>query len=1566
METDLGETIVRDPFMVWAKTTVREAIALMGDHRPTEGIHGLHAEARCGCVVVVTEERRVVGILTEGDIVRLTAQGIDLDQPVQEVMTRTVIPLRESQLTDLRGTIHLLQQHRIGHLPILDDQDRLVGLVTPSLLLQAQLYTEEHVVNLERLLAERTTSIDTQRQREKLLAELVTQIRSSLNLQTILELTVLGVRQILGCERVNICQFTSDLESMIIAESTDSSRCLLGEQISETICQKTPEEIYHPGQVRVVPDIYTTPMSDCHREMLIRMQTRSKILVPLCCGDRLWGLLNASEGTGPRDWQPQEVELLSSLSVHLAVALQQATTYQQLEESEQRYATLATAVPVGIFRTDFLGNCIYVNELCCQIIGLTRETVLGEGWQQGLHPDDRSMVIEEWHQSLQENRPFQLQYRFQRADGSVTWVYGQSVAEKNSDGQILSYVGTITDVTARVVAEQELHIARRKASEQLLQEGEAPYRALMDNASDAIVLADSQGNLLEVNRQGEKLLGYSREELTRLHISWIHPPEELEAAYQYFQGILLHGGGPPLETLVLHKDGHSIPVEITASRINLNGEQVAQGIFRDVSGIRQREGEIKRLSKRLTLALKSGAIGCWDWDLKENTVFWDERMFELYGATKLSDQSLVYQVWSNALHPEDRQRAEMVGQQAILERKDYDTEFRVIHGDGSIHHIKAYGVLVYDSEGNPQSMIGINFDVSDRKQTENALRESRQFLQTVLDTFPLAVFWKDCQSVMVGCNQFFAQMSNLDSPLEAVGKTNFDFGYSEAEALGYLADDRQVMESGIAKLGIEETLTLSTGEQLWVETNKLPLRDIEGNVMGILGTFQDITHRKKTESQLQEQEQFLRTIYNGVDFPIFVIDVVGSEEFLYIHWNSMAEKASGIASADIIGKTPEQIYGLEAGSEERRRLQECLEIGKSVSHEEELQFPDQGKSWWLTTLNPLKDREGNIYRVVGTTFDITEREQLEQEKSRQVERETLLREITQKIRLSLDIQTIFDTACSEIRTVLQADRVGIFKFYPESGYDDGEFVAESVINGFNSVMAMPVHVHCFGEIHAERYTQGQYQAIDDIYQGGLSPCHIDVLAQFQIQANLVMPLLCGEQLWGLLCIHQCTSVRPWQQSEIALTQQIANQLAIAIQQANLFEQLQKELTERQQAQQEISERNMELSKATRLKDEFLANMSHELRTPLNAILGMTEGLQEQVFGEINQDQDKALQTVESSASHLLELINDILDVAKIESGQIELNCTPTDLDSLCKSSLTFIKQQADKKLIRLEIKNSFNPLPKVLVDKRRIRQVLINLLNNAVKFTPESGKITLEITPSTLASGKDSSQHFLRIAVTDTGIGIAPDHVLRLFQPFIQIDNALNRQYSGTGLGLALVKRIVELHGGQVGLTSELGVGSCFTIDLPYIPCYDSLKDLSGSDLDVMTFPSLASSLILLAEDNEASIATISSYLRAKGYRLIFAKNGQEAVDLAQSANPDLILMDISMPGMDGIEAMGQIRRQRALVDLPIIALTALAMETDRHRCLAAGANDYLSKPVKLKQLTTIIEQHLISRKDTQ
>ena len=404
--------------------------------------------------------------------------------------------------------------------------------------------------------------------------------------------------------------------------------------------------------------------------------------------------------------------------------------------------------------------------------------------------------------------------------------------------------------------------------------------------------------------------------------------------------------------------------------------------------------------------------------------------------------------------------------------------------------------------------------------------------------------------------------------------------------------------------------------------------------------------------------------------------------------------------------------------------------------------------------------------------------------------------------------------------------------------------------------------------------------------------------------------------------------------------------------------------DRKQAELQLQQLNQELLRATKLKDEFLANMSHELRTPLNSILGMTEGLKEQILGSINSRQNDALEVIERSSSHLLELINDILDVAKFESGQLELRCHPTNVEALCKSSLAFIKQPALKKNIQL--KTQISPsIPVVILDERRMRQVLLNLLSNAIKFTPQDGCVTLEVRFLSSDQQDSTSLQTLHISITDTGIGIEPDYITKLFQPFIQIDSALNRKFQGTGLGLTLVKQIVELHGGEVNLSSQLGEGSCFTIALPCTLAEPSIPVATVPSADLVSEEAQPSSLkpaplILLAEDNEANIAATSVYLQAKGYQLILAQDGQEAIDLAQAHSPDLILMDIQMPVVDGLTAIARIRQiSTNLAKTPIIALTALAMEGDRDRCLAAGANDYLSKPVKLKQLTGLMDELL-------
>ncbi|MBX2865773.1 MAG: response regulator [Leptolyngbyaceae cyanobacterium MAG.088] len=411
---------------------------------------------------------------------------------------------------------------------------------------------------------------------------------------------------------------------------------------------------------------------------------------------------------------------------------------------------------------------------------------------------------------------------------------------------------------------------------------------------------------------------------------------------------------------------------------------------------------------------------------------------------------------------------------------------------------------------------------------------------------------------------------------------------------------------------------------------------------------------------------------------------------------------------------------------------------------------------------------------------------------------------------------------------------------------------------------------------------------------------------------------------------------------------------------------------------ELKTAKQKAEKANHSKSEFLANMSHELRTPLNTILGMSEALQESLFGPINDKQLMSLQTVERSGKHLLALINDILDLSKIEARQVALEWTPTEINRLFESSLAFVKQQAYKK--RIQIETTVMPdLPTLMLDERRIRQVLINLLDNAVKFTPEGGKVTFEARFQSTSPGPQnnfvqisppgsvsppSSHGYLYFTVADTGIGIAPEYLDKLFRPFVQVDSALNRSYGGTGLGLSLVKHILDLHGGQVFATSTLGLGSCFTIVLP---CHLATFPASTRDAPTNSRRLLVNAsgqalfpCVLIVEDNEANIETLASYLRSKSYHLLIARDGHEAVALTQSENPDLILMDIQLPGMDGLAAIRKLRTLQEFESLPIIALTALAMQGDRDRCLEAGATDYFSKPFKLKKLEERMQQLLV------
>jgi len=769
-----------------------------------------------------------------------------------------------------------------------------------------------------------------------------------------------------------------------------------------------------------------------------------------------------------------------------------------------------------------------------------------------------------------------------------------------------------------------------------------------------------------------------------------------------------------------------------------------------------------------------------------------------------------------------------------------------------------------------------------------------------------------------------------------------------AEHDGYLHNYLSTGDRKVIGIGREVTGKHKEGSTFPME---LAVSEMEVNGERMFtGIVRDISERKRVESEIHDREQRIGTLIDTIVDGIIVIDSKGAIQT----FNPAAESLFGYHSGEVQGRNINILMPKPYAAEHDGYLHNYLTTGtkKIIGIGREVTGRRKDGSTFPMELAVSEMEVKGERMFTGIVRDISERK----------EAEAALAEKTH----ALEVTAAFERSQSQVMALFSSnfDTTEVFQLVLGVLADIHGFPVSAVylLDEWNGMLKC-VASRGMPEDSSRELKSGS-GLIGQVAMDGkpiiLSapedmPFRIDTgLFPVVPAAVVASPVIYGEKVLGVLAL---SSMQPFSVNELGFIERLTDQMGISLNNLNQYHDLKALSEQYKQRGSEISQKNRQLEQANRLKTEFLANMSHELRTPLNAIIGFSEVLKDELLGKLNDEQADYMNEIFGSANHLLSLINDILDLSKIEAGKMELYLGPVNVSELLQNALSVVKEKAHNHHISLAL-DVGDDIGLMQVDGRKLKQIVYNLLSNAVKFTPDGGQVAVE------------ARHVegnLLVKVTDTGIGIAQDNVDLLFRPFEQLDGSLARQFEGTGLGLAMVKRLVELHGGEVSVSSQEGKGSCFQFAIPYrdenevelsatvpVEIADDQpvpQSLSGRPQWSGDMPVIQPE-VLLVEDNDQAAELMAVQLRGAGYVTHRASNGVEGLKLAETQQPNLIIMDILLPDINGWEIMRRMKQDSKMQDIPIVVVSIVA---DSKKGIELGAVEVMQKPVhKLALLEAI------------
>jgi PAS domain S-box-containing protein len=1102
----------------------------------------------------------------------------------------------------------------------------------------------------------------------------------------------------------------------------------------------------------------------------------------------------------------------------------------------------------------------------------------------------------------------------------------------------------IAQSEALVQARNDLQakIAEREQAVEALRKSEERYRAISETSADyafsLMIDADGVSRFEWVTESFTRITGYEPEEIIGVASPWriyIHPEDQPE-----LQNLASHWHDGKLrvtEFRIITKSGevrwvrsHTRPIVNVAGKVTH-----VWGASQDITDYKEAETARREHEKRLYLLSESAPIGIYQTDANGHVIYTNRCWLELSGFTQEENHGMG---WAEAIHPEDHARVTELWATAA-QGGEFQADFRVVTKKGELRWVTSRAVPLRADDGTLLGHVGTVEDITERKRIEESLRESEErFALAVQGTSDGLWDWNLITNEVYYAPRF---RELLGGYTEEEYPNTYDAFLERLHPEDYEAFHTTLSRRLERKeqLHIEYRLQTKSDEYRWFLARGQAVWDEQDRPVRMLGSVRDITEQKSMEESLRHSQALFENFMDNSPAIAFMKDRDGR----FVYGNRSFSRQISFAKGDWLGKTVFELLPVEIAQSLWEHDQQVIALQRALQMEEVTQETD-GLHYWLSCKFPVRDENGRSL-IAGISLDITMQKQMEESLRKSEER------FAAAVRGANDGIWDWDIATGAVYYSPRCKEL--------FGYREDEF---------------PDRIESFlMSLHPEDLPRVE-RAVRDHLERKIP---YDVECRFRTKN--------GEYRW-----IQARAQAVWDETGKPIRLAGSN----------------RDITQRKEMEAALQASKKAAEEGSKAKSGFLANMSHELRTPMNGIIGMNRLLLET---ELSAEQRDLAETVKTSAESLLTILNDILDFSKVEAGKLELDPTPfslrENLDGVLK---TFIFRAAEKDVI---LRCTVAPeVPDALIgDSGRIRQILINLLGNALKFT-EHGEVRVEVRKqeeesinlgqelslsspqplslkSQVSSLKPQASSLLHFSVRDTGIGIPPEKQRVIFDAFAQADGSTTRKYGGTGLGLTICRKLTEMMDGEVWVESEVGRGSTFHFTLRLGVQEEQTQrplptksESPASELSGET--GVRGKRILLVEDNAVNQKLAVRLLQKMGGRVVVANHGKEALVLLEQQGPfDVILMDCQMPEMDGFEATAAIRRreeqecvvqderrdrsQNGAGHIPIIAMTANAMKGDRERCLNAGMDDYVTKPIKPKELQTVLERWISSSAST-